>query len=197
MANKLVGKDPVSANINEVTVDHTGRMYTRSVVEDSSIEALFAGDRHAVSSGLKVLTSANASAMLLFINTGTETLFLDRLIVGSKDSTGGTEDFYTVTINKSATAIVGGSGSPTTINTNFGSSKDIANSSTIEAGAEGATLTGATSLVSFFFKTGITSFESLRIALPQGASIAFQVTPPAGNTSLACSVAINVHPVVI
>ena len=45
----------------------------------------------------------------------------------------------------------------------------------------------------FFFQDKLTSTFDSRVVIPRGSAIGFAVTAPASNTSLAVSVAINVH----
>jgi hypothetical protein len=78
-------------------------------------------------------------------------------------------------------------------NRNFGSSNTL----TVDAykGTEGATFTDGTKAVSTIFaSTGIRAAIDIgEIALPKGASLGVEVTPPTGNTSLTLQIATEAY----
>ena len=140
-----------------------------------------------------VSPNAASSAVLWFQNVESFDLVLDRIVFTANASTGGTTDFCSVAVTINPTGLGSGSGSEAIdINSNFGSSRTLITTSS-EIGQTSATVTGGSPGPSFVFKDEITSTFDTFVVMPKGTGIALAVTPPASNTSLAVSIALNVH----
>lgn len=178
-------------------VDVTNRLSTRAVTEEGWVEAVIEGDHYALTSGVVTLTAATASAMMWIQNDGDAALLVDRIILNTDDSTGGTLDQFIFNIVKNATAMASGSGNPITqVNTNWGSNKTLTLSS--EIGQEAATLTGGTVVAGWRIENPTRHrVMNVRFYIPKGTSVGFLITPPASNTSMAAVVAINAHKVIV
>lgn len=177
----------------EAKVDETNRLEVRSVSENGAIEALGAGDHYAITSGSITLTAATESGVLYFINDEEYPIFVDRIIINAVDSTGGTVDAITFRIHKNPTGMTSGAATDATqVNTNFGSSNQLAITS--EKGAEGATVDGGSTAGSWQIENPTRMrIIPVRLFIPKGASLGFSVTPPASNTSMAITTAVNAH----
>lgn len=174
-------------------VDSTNKLATRSITTEEWKEALELGDHYGITSGQVTLTSACTSAVLFFTNNEDQTLIVDRLLINSDDSCGGSVDNLIVGFTKNGTSISCGSGNdPIQVNTNFGSSNTLC--ITGERGAEGATICGGSNFGALRIENptrhrGV----DVRFLIPKGSSLGIRITPPAGNTSMVVVFSINVH----
>jgi hypothetical protein len=180
----------------EAEIDSTNRLKTRAVIEDEWVEALSKGDHYAITSSPITLTAATASAMMWFRNDNDEDLLIDRVILNSADSTGGTVDVLVLQPVVNPTAMASGSGNDVTqVNTNLGSSKEL--TLTSEKGLEGASLTGGSVAAAWNIENPTNHrVLDVRFLVPKGSSIGFNIIPPASNTSMVVSVSVNAHKVV-
>jgi hypothetical protein len=184
-------KDGTGTNIR-AKVDDTNRLFTRAVSEQPSHEAVIEADHYIVTSTPITLTNDSKSSVIYFKNNEAKDLFIDRLLVTSKDSTGGTEDYFFFSGTRNPTGIASGTGtSATQVNSNFGSTNVL--SSTSEVGQQGASTTGGDPIYGAYLKDATLHLIETRLLLQTGNSVAFEITPPAGNTSFLVTVAINCH----
>ena len=177
----------------EAAVDKTNRLKSRSISEDAWVEAVQNGDHFAVTSGQVTLTTADESAMFYLKNDDSSDIVVDRVILNTQDSTGGTLDKFNLKINFGPSGMTSGSGNDLTqVNTNLGSSKTL--TLTSEKGLEGASLDNG-SVAGNWEIENPTYFRaiSVRWYLPKGSSIGLSIVPPTGNTSMVATVALNVH----
>lgn len=174
-------------------VDTTQRLRTRSVSEDPSIEATFNGDHYAITSGAIDLTSTSPSAMMYFINNEEFPLLIDRIILNSTDSVGGTVDEFFFALFSNCTGMTNGNGNEATqVNTNFSSNNTL--NITSEKGAEGASLTGGTQVAGWRIENPTRMrIINVRWVFEKGAGIGVRITPPDSNTSMNTTVALNGH----
>ena len=182
-----------TGNGHEAAVDDTNRLLTRCVTESGDIEATELGDHYALTSGAITLTSTSASAMLFFKNNENYPLYVDRVIINTDDSTGGTVDQFILTITYNPEGLSSGSGdSITQVNTNLGSNNTL--DLTSEKGLEGASVTGG-SVAGAWRIENPTRMRVIPIRwwMPKGSSVAISYTPPAGNTSMVAVCALNAH----
>jgi hypothetical protein len=171
----------------------TNRLWTRAISEPEAVEAAIEGDQFIITSGAVTLTSASASAVFYYQNDESVNLIMSRIVFSAGVSTSGTTNVCNVAAKINPTGLGSGSGSDLSIiNSNFGSSKTLTATNS-EIGAEAATVTGGSAGPSFFFPDKLTSTFDTFVILEPGSSIAFTVTPPASNSSLLVSVAINAH----
>jgi hypothetical protein len=173
-------------------VDDTQRLFTRAVSETPAHEAVVTEDHYIVSSGPVVLTTSNLSSVFYFKNDEDQDLFIDRLLVTSKDSTDGTEDYFFFSGTRNPTGMGSGSGtSLVQVNSNFGSTNLL--DSTSEIGQEAATTTGGDTIYGANLKDARLHLIETRLLLQTGNSVAFEITPPAGNSSFTVTIAMNCH----
>ena len=173
-------------------VDDTNRLFTRAVSESPAHEAVVAEDHYLISSGFVNLTSDDKSSVIYFKNDETKDLFIDRIILTSEDSTGGTHNHFLFSGTKNPTGMSGGSGLDiVVINSNFGTTNLLSNTS--EIGQQLATTTGGSGIFAAYFADGETHFIEQRLLLQTGNSIAFEITPSINNTSFDVAVGINCH----
>jgi hypothetical protein len=176
-----------------LAVDDTNRAKVRAVTESTAIEAATEGEQFIITSGSITLTNASASAVLWFQNEQDYDLIMDRIIFSAGVSTGGTTNVCTIASKINPTGLTSGASTEAIdINSNFGSTKTLDTSSS-EVGAQGATIDGGNNGPAFYFPDKLTSTFETQVVLQKGTGIAFTVTPPTSNTSLAVSIAINVH----
>lgn len=177
----------------EAKVDETNRLEVRAVTEDGAVEALAEGGHFAITSGEITLTSANSSAMMWFKNNEKYPMIIDRIILNSVDSTGGTEPKFKVIMYKNPTGMTGGTSVDVTqVNTNFGSNEVIDLLS--EKGQEAATIDGGGIIGGWQIENPTyMKVINTRLLLPKGASIGWAIVPPASNTSLPVTLAVNAH----
>lgn len=177
----------------EMGVDSSNRALTRAITEGEAFEALGKGDHYAVTSGAITLTNTSANAMLYFQNDEDKDILIDRIIVNTDDSTGGTDDQFILTLYKNPDGLTSGAGTDVTqVNTNFGSSNTLNLIS--EKGAAGATVSGGAAVGTWRIENPTRHrVINVRLLLPKGSSIAIAYTPPASNTSMVAICAMNVH----
>lgn len=175
----------------QAKVDATNRIRTRGVVEQAIVESVRDGNAYAIPSGVVVLTSATASAVMHLTNNEKEDIVLTRIICSPIRSVGGTEDFVILASRINGTGLSGGSGNPIpSVNINFGSSNSLDIES--EVGAEGAIVTGSpVNGPTFLAEIGRTFETEIYVRIPSGKSISFLITPPPSNTQLLVVVALN------
>lgn len=173
-------------------VDDTNRLFTRAVAESPAHEAVLSGDHYLFSSGVVNLTSTSKSSVIYFQNNETQDLFIDRIILTSDHSVDGVHDHCIFSGTKNPTGMTGGIGSEVVlVNANFGTTNLLSNTS--ERGQEAATTDGGSPIFSAYFPNGDTTFIEQRLLLQTGNSIAFEITPPIGNTSFDVAVGVNCH----
>jgi hypothetical protein len=174
-------------------VDKTNKLLVRSVIEDGAFEAVMDGNHYAITSGAITLTGTVSNAMLYFKNNENFPLVIDRVIVNTGDSTGGTIDEFILTSTFNPNGLVSGGGVDVTqVNTNLGSSNSL--SITSEKGADGATVDGGSTAGAWRIENPTRHrYIDVRWFLPKGSSVALSYTPPASNTSMVAVCAVNAH----
>lgn len=174
------------------SVDNTHRLLTRTVSKDESIDAILRGDGFAIETTVVNLNTATASAILLYQNDENRDLIAVELGLNFSDSTGSATDAVAVDIATGTDLVmIGGSSNPViTGSLIIGTPSTLDNTS--EIGAQGASITGGFSTRSYF-KSGITSDDTVFAVFPKGSAIAITVTPPAGNSSMDVNIDITVY----
>jgi len=173
-------------------VDDTQRLFTRAVAESPAHEAVVTADHYLMGSGYVNLTDGAKSAVIYLKNDESQDLFIDRIILTSEASTGGTHSHFLFSGTRNPTGM--GSGTSTSanmVNSNFGSTNVL--DSTSEIGQQGATSTSGAPIFAAYFAESSTHFIEQRFLLQTGNSIAFEVTPSVNNTSFDIAVGINCH----
>lgn len=178
------------------SVDSNHRLQTKavSVTENKDISSL--GNAFNINTGIITLTSANKSALLYYKNNSTthdavvsKIIYLfgtptsgsgDSIMTGLRNPTAGTIVSNALLVEMDA-------------NRNFGSTTTFGNNA--YKGAEGYTFTDGDKFLETI--TGDSNSRSVilidNIVLPQGKSMGFEYTPPAGTTSQQVAIAIEVY----
>lgn len=183
-------KDPQTGDVAKV--DTTHRLWTRAVAESPAHEAVLLEDHYLITSGIVNLGTANTTSIIYLQNDEVSDLFIDRIIVTCQNSTDGTESFYLLSGTKNPTGMTNGTGVSANLrNSNFGSTKVLAETS--EIGQDTASTDGGTGIFIGSFRVERTDFIDQRMLLQKGNSIAFEITPPPGNTSVNVAIGINCH----
>jgi hypothetical protein len=179
-----------TGNGYELKVDKTSKAHTRSVSQNEQREAAEEGDAYIVGSGVLTLCSTCQSAMLYLKNNESRDLVVRNVIVHSNGSTNGTECVALLQLQRNPTALAGGA-STVAVNNNFGSSNLL--TADITAGAEAATLTGGTSMGTFYIDIGKFFETNVSWIIPRGSSVGILLTPPPSNTSLKVAIVFETY----
>lgn len=177
----------------EAKVDSNNRLHVDAITEQEKNHANENGNAYNINTLDVTLTTAGTSAVLYIKNNENKDLVIPKIIYIIGTATGGSGD-YKVEIIRNPTAgtiISTATAAGIVANRNFGSSNAL--DADVYKGTEGATFTNGTKAVSTIFaSTGIRATIDIgEIALPKGASLGVEVTPPTGNTSLTLQIAIE------
>lgn len=170
----------------ESKVDEHNMLHTRSVRTHEALYAALAGDGYNLPWGGFTLTTATASAMTYFFWDDSEKIaVLSRQIFSLGPSTGGSGlARLRVIRNPTGGTLLSGGTEQLAVNTNFGSG--AVPSGTFKKGAQGSTVTGGTTVIDVGLPTGgMIQVADINWIISNGLSYAVEVTPPAGNTSMA------------
>ncbi len=175
-------------------VDARNRINTFAVTQTEGTNASVDGDLYNINSGIITLTSATVSSLLFLENTDTVNWVVSRVFYNCETSTGGSGRWLAdVVANATAGTLISAGTDFTAFNLNFGSSEAL--TATLKKGAEGSTLTDGEVRISTLVPASGTrvliAFDS--VILEPGSSLAIQITPPSGNTSMAIQVGVNLN----
>lgn len=182
---------------NKVNVNSEGRIESHSIVISEQSQMAIAGDAYNLNTGNFTLTD-DAETALFFIKNDSEEkdLIITRIFVAFGVSTGGSTNSIEgiIMANPPTGGIIASGVENPPQNFNFGSSKVLQITSKTGTTALGD-VTGGNEPVRFFF-TGdnqrhLVGFEA--IVLPRGASMAFSLVPPTGNTSMVIQAGANIY----
>lgn len=172
-------------------VDKNNRLSVKSISSGFNVEAALLGDNYNINSGVVNLTTDAISGVCYFESLETSHFVVTEIIVILGASTSGSGS-TTVTVTKNPTAgtlISTATAGDTVENRNFSSSKELLRN--FYKGATGATVTdGTTFAQSSRTVPSVLTFDADVIVLEKNNSLAVQVTPATGNTSLDVTVAI-------
>jgi hypothetical protein len=174
----------------EAGVDSTNRLQTEAVALFVREEAVGFGNSYEI--GAFVTLTGTAETTAIFVkNNEDRTLIIDRFEFSTAESTGGTSEVALLTLYTGTTSISNGTATAA-VNANFASALGL--NAAVEFG-NGSTSaqTGGTAFGSSYIKLVGQSIFDGPWALPRGASIALNVTPPASNSSLPFTVRILCH----
>lgn len=167
-------------------VNSENRAKTAAVVREIRKDHVINATAWVILAPPATLTTATASALLYFKNTGPDILLIYDILLELGTSVSGTgKGQIAVTFNPTGGTLITDEVAGAASNLNIGSSK--APNATIYSGGEGKTVTGGSGPSGFF--NPATADRNLfltpgnSLAVPQGASVSITVTPPAGNTS--------------
>lgn len=178
----------------DAKVDNTNRLEVRGVTQTGNLESVLVGEGFVLSSGTVTLTGTGESGVLYYQNAEDDNVvILTRYNIGIGKAVSATDSFATIKVYASnVTGMSGGSGNAAVVvNSNIGSSKTLVTTNS-ERGLNGAGILGNAG-VTLYVPTERTTFIDLEVAIPKGSAMGWSITPPAGNTSMPCSFACNVH----
>lgn len=177
---------------NRAKVDSSARLWTRAVAETPDHEAVVNGDHYILTSTPITLTNANKSSLIYYSHNEIPDLFIDRLIITSTEATDGTVNYFNFSGTRNPTGMADGTGTEITqVNSNFGSVKTL--NSTTEKGQTDASTAGGDPILSVTLDEAKFYTINTRLELTKGNAVAFEITPPAGNTSFQVTIAFNCH----
>lgn len=176
---------------NQVFVDTSGHLHTRSTIETIRNEAALVGDAFFVGSGTVTLTGDGRSTVLFMKNLEDRSLIIDRIQFSGQRPSGTDIKYYFIGFYQDATGITGGTGNEISqVNINLGSRKVL--DLTSETGKQGATNDGV-------LKANIMAVAEQRdilnssIVIPPNQTLALDVQPPSGSNSFRVAISLNVN----
>jgi len=187
----------------EIIQDGTGRGYTAKVNSENQLNvasistpaeenASTHGLSYNINTGIITLTNTTKTPVLYIKNNEDLDLVIGSLIYQTGASTGGSGNILVEVVrNPTAGTIVSNAVAvEMNINRNFGSSRAL--SVNAYKGATGNTLTDGTKAFESILATATQriAVATGAIIIPKGASIAIQITPSTGNTSMAVEFAV-------
>lgn len=179
----------------EAKVDSRNRLATTGVNIAEKNEANKNGDAFNVNTLDVTLTSTTTSAVLYIKNNEPRSVRIPKIIYILGTSTGGSGDFKIEVIRNPTTGTIITTATDAGIvsNRNYGSSTTL--DADVFKGTEGATVTNGTKSVSTIFaSTGMRAVIDVgEIEIPKGSSLAVEITPPSGNTSLIIQIALELY----
>ena len=179
---------------SQTKVDAGNRVHTYAISQDLIFEAARNGEAYNIATGNITLTSSNASAILYLKNTGVRDIILTQIQASSGPAIGGLGGPVTGIIYKNVT---GGTIISSAVdvdgntNVNFGSSKVLP--ADAYKGAEGNTVTGGSIASAIVIPESVSFTTETFSFFPKDTSIAFEITPPAGNTSFTTNITLTVY----
>jgi len=176
-------------------VDNENRLFTQSVTTSSQEHASELGLAYNINTGIITLTNATKTPVLYLKNNEDYELVIDTVLYMTGASTGGSGNILVEIVRNptAGTIISGASAVEMNANRNFGSSRSL--SVNAYKGATGSTLTDGTKFIESILATATqrVAVSVGAIIIPKGSSMAIQITPPTGNTSMATEWAISCY----
>jgi hypothetical protein len=157
-------------------VDATNRLATRSIFSTQQQEGAENGDAYNINTGDIALTTAGASAIMWFKNTGARAFHVDAIAAGIGTLPSPAEvTTLTLVRNPTAGTIVDNTlAVAMNENRNFGSSNAL--SATVYKGAEGYTFTDGDDIAQFYVAAGNARlFANIDFVIPQFSSLGFKI----------------------
>ena len=175
-------------------VDNNNRLFVHSISETISENASQGGDAYNINTGTVTLTNDTETPVLYFKNIGDNDIQVSAIGYLLGNSTGGTGN-VNLRVLKNPT---GGTIISDAIDVAIKENKNAGSSNQIDAnayvGATGKTITGGTDFYISLLAGAARPYviATGNVVLPTGASIAVQVTPQSGNTSMDLQVFLSV-----
>lgn len=180
-------------SLNIAKVNKEGRLNVRAISATEVEHSVEEGDAFQVYTGVINIANDSRTALLYIKNDDTSDIFLTSATIGTRPSTGGTDSVILVEsvggVLPTDAIVVSGTDTPA-INRNGGAPRQFA----------GVVKKGPTaSAVSAVSVSGVLSDFTLERQLevtniiPKGGSLALEVVPPTGNTSLDITLSVGFH----
>lgn len=174
----------------EAFVDKTHKLKTHSIALSEDAEAVENGDAYNINTGTIALTSTTASGIFYLKNDENRDLSID-LIAAGVGSAGTTTDSSVLTLITNPTSVSFSTNVDMNENRNIGSSKVLIGDAF--KGAEGATVTGGSSMAQFFVAPGTRLPAPINITLTKGDSVAFTIDTNTTSGTTNVYLALVVH----
>ena len=176
-------------------VDSDNRLYTKSVVSTEQEHESSNGLAYNINTGIITLTNATKTPVLYLKNNEELDLIIDTVLYMTGASTGGSGDVLVEIVRNptAGTIVSGASDVEMNVNRNFGSTRSL--SVNAYKGATGNTLTDGVKFIESILSTATqrVAVSVGAVIIPKGSSIAIQITPPTGNTSMATEWAVSCY----
>jgi len=176
-------------------VDSDNRLYTKSVVSTEQEHESSNGLAYNINTGIITLTNATKTPVLYLKNNEEFDLIIDTVLYMTGASTGGSGNVLVEIVRNptAGTIVSGASDVEMNVNRNFGSTRSL--SANAYKGATGNTLTDGVKFIESILSTATqrVAVSVGAVIIPKGSSMAIQITPPTGNTSMATEWAISCY----
>ena len=176
-------------------VDNDNRLYTKSVISTEQEHESSNGLAYNINTGIITLTNATKTPVLYLKNNEEFDLIIDTVLYMTGASTGGSGNVLVEIVRNptAGTIVSGASDVEMNVNRNFGSTRSL--SANAYKGATGSTLTDGVKFIESILSTATqrVAVSVGAVIIPKGSSIAIQITPPTGNTSMATEWAISCY----
>ena len=176
-------------------VDNDNRLYTKSIVSTEQEHESSNGLAYNINTGIITLTNATKTPVLYLKNNEEFDLIIDTVLYMTGASTGGSGNVLVEIVRNptAGTIVSGASDVEMNVNRNFGSTRSL--SVNAYKGATGSTLTDGVKFIESILSTATqrVAVSVGAVIIPKGSSIAVQITPPTGNTSMATEWAISCY----
>ena len=167
------------------------RLLTEAVTETEAERANEKGNSYNMNTGIVNLSGTTETPMIYMKNNENEDVVIEGIVIGIWGSANGDGlDMISTTYrNPTAGTIVSGATDvPINSNRNYGSTNTL--DADVYLGGDSITMTGGTEHLLVRITEESRSFVSINEVLPKGTSIGVSITPPTGNDSMNCYVAL-------
>ena len=176
-------------------VDSDNRLYTKAIVSTEQEHESANGLAYNINTGIITLTNATKTPVLYLKNNEEFDLIIDTVLYMTGASTGGSGNVLVEIVRNptAGTIVSGASDVEMNVNRNFGSTRSL--SANAYKGATGNTLTDGVKFIESILSTATqrVAVSVGAVIIPKGSSMAIQITPPTGNTSMATEWAISCY----
>jgi hypothetical protein len=176
-------------------VDSDNRLHVRSVTTTSEESASLKGLDFNLNTGIITLTNATKTPVFYLKNNEDYDLVIGTLFYTTGESTGGSGNILVEVIRNPTAGTIVSNATPIEMNANrnFGSSRSLSVSA--YKGATGNTLTDGIKFVESISSTATQRVPVVggAVIIPKGSSIAIQITPSTGNTSMAVEIGVSCY----
>jgi hypothetical protein len=182
-----------SGNLAKVGSDN--RLYTSTVNTESEEYASENGLAYNLNTGIITLTNATKTPVFYLKNNEDYDLIIGTLFYMTGASTGGSGNVLVEVIRNPTAGTIVSNATPVemNVNRNFGSSRSLSVSA--YKGATGNTLTDGAKFIESILSTATQRVPVSvgAVVIPKGSSIAIQITPSTGNTSMAVEFGVSCY----
>ena len=171
-------------------VDADNLLHTRSVQEGEALHSNLEGNAYNLNTGVITLTDAAETPVIYFKNNAEDRFIIESVVLGVWGSDGDGLDMLATFIRNPTTGTIISSPTDVPINSNrnYGSTNSL--NADVYVGGTGATLTDGDDHILVRITEESRGFIGINEVLPKGTSFGVKLTPPTGNTSMNCYVAV-------